>query len=154
MSSCFLHSLQVIAVMLGYNGTPICKYGGILNSAGKCVCPTFNNCTENKGVCGSNGIGYINECELKQAACKHQKHLFVFKKGMCGRSYDSHCSMLHCSLNCGTHGLVQDGFGCLSKCECRASQCSSMMSCQLTCDEKGGVVVDKITKCPKCQCQE
>ena len=56
-----------------------------MNPAGECECPAFNNCTESLGVCGSNAIEYRNECELNWTACFHQRHLVVFKKGMCGK---------------------------------------------------------------------
>ena len=143
----------VIAVMLGYIiGAPTCKYGSKLNSTGECVCPPFNHSTKDDGVCGSNGIEYRNECALKQAACIHQRRIFVFKKGMCGSSYSSPCSYIFCSLKCPL-GLVQDSFGCYSRCECRAFECSSMSSCNRTCDGSGGVVLDN-NDCPQCKCNE
>ena len=80
------HSVTVYIFVPGNNSAaPVCQYGRKLNPAGECVCPVFSNCTESRGVCGSNGIEYRNECELKSAACQHKKHFVVFKKGMCGK---------------------------------------------------------------------
>lgn len=75
------------------DGKPLCQYGGKLNSKGECICPNFDNCTVNEGVCGSNGVEYTNECALKKDACAQQKNFFLFKKGMCGK---------HFALNLGT----------------------------------------------------
>lgn len=37
-------------------------------------------------VCGSDGISYSNECELRVEACKKQQYIAVATKGPCGKS--------------------------------------------------------------------
>ncbi|KAJ8268073.1 hypothetical protein COCON_G00132450 [Conger conger] len=68
-----------------------CRYGGTCVEDGadlKCVCNNFQchkNYKRNKGytVCGSNGETYQNECYLRQAACKLQRHIAVATEGPC-----------------------------------------------------------------------
>ncbi|XP_028403763.1 agrin-like [Dendronephthya gigantea] len=149
----FLGMFCLLAVLIvHHHGKPLCQYGGKFNSKGECICPNFDNCTEMEGACGSNGVEYMNECELKKDACGQQKNFFLFKKGMCGRSFGIPCGLFDCPLagSC-KHGLIQDGFGCFHKCQCRASPCPSMSSCNLSCDGKGGVVLDE-QYCPTCKC--
>ena len=40
---------------------------------------------ENK-VCGSDGVTYMNECELRIASCRHQKIISVESRGACGKN--------------------------------------------------------------------
>ncbi|KAK6491799.1 tomoregulin-1 [Huso huso] len=62
-----------------------CKFGGVCKEEGgdvKCACQF--QCHKNYiPVCGSNGDTYQNECYLRQASCKHQKHISVLSEGPC-----------------------------------------------------------------------
>lgn len=44
----------------------------------------FRSQLANAEVCGTDGITYRNECELKLAACRNQQFIVVASKGDCG----------------------------------------------------------------------
>lgn len=66
-----------------------CRFGGFcvqakdsdhqMNSI--CQCPQCSE--ESEAVCGSNGITYLNECDLKKASCQNQKDIYISHKGPC-----------------------------------------------------------------------
>ncbi|CAG7786347.1 unnamed protein product [Allacma fusca] len=60
----------------------------------KCICP--ENCTRESGlwnsvVCGTDGMTYSSECELRRAACQHHKVIFVASKGHCDLCANVEC---------------------------------------------------------------
>ncbi|CAB0041271.1 unnamed protein product, partial [Trichogramma brassicae] len=74
-----------------------CEHYGVCetdtNGEAKCVCPSecSNNSSESPGsssssavVCGSDGVTYDSECELKKVSCKTQSLIVVSYKGDCG----------------------------------------------------------------------
>src|SRR5579863_1650349 len=42
--------------------------------------------SNNKDVCGTDGLVYSTLCDLKKAACHQQKFIVVASRGFCGRS--------------------------------------------------------------------
>ncbi|RXM98850.1 Tomoregulin-1 [Acipenser ruthenus] len=82
-----------------------CKFGGVCKEEGgdvKCACQF--QCHKNYiPVCGSNGDTYQNECYLRQASCKHQKHISVLSEGPCYPEYEGSGSDVNRKFTkCGT----------------------------------------------------
>ncbi|MGH0129844.1 UNVERIFIED_CONTAM: hypothetical protein FKN15_041271 [Acipenser sinensis] len=82
-----------------------CKFGGVCKEEGgdvKCACQF--QCHKNYiPVCGSNGDTYQNECYLRQASCKHQKHISVLSEGPCYPEYEgSGADVSRKFTKCGT----------------------------------------------------
>lgn len=91
--------------------TKNCEFYSICQSNGKgsgnCICPTcpevnnsFNSSTEIKNqepqskqelVCGSDGITYDSECDLRRSSCLSKTHVSVVRKGTCDICQNVHC---------------------------------------------------------------
>ncbi|CAA9998213.1 unnamed protein product [Nesidiocoris tenuis] len=75
----------------------------VTDGAGEARCVCNNNCSAATGeqVCGTDGITYKNECELKLTACQNKMNIQVQYKGDCGEAvcgsdltlYPSSCHM-------------------------------------------------------------
>ena len=64
-----------------------CKYGARCD-AGQCVCPTSCPITR-EPVCATNGVTYINECELEAASCSLNPSLAINFVGECSEASSS-----------------------------------------------------------------
>ncbi|KAL4831732.1 hypothetical protein H8958_015365 [Nasalis larvatus] len=149
---------------------------------GPCVCDF--NCQSVLGspVCGSDGVTYSTECELKKARCESRQELSVVAQGACrGPTFapllpvaPSHCAQM-------PYGCCQDNItaargvglaGCPSACQCNphgsyggtCDPVTGQCSCRpgvggLRCDrcEPGfwnfrGIVTDGQSGCTPCSC--
>ncbi|XP_026548185.1 agrin-like, partial [Notechis scutatus] len=62
-------------------GATVCSFGAKCMD-GRCLCPPCEQQPLSR-VCGSNGVTYSNECELRLAACQQKEELEVEKRGPC-----------------------------------------------------------------------
>lgn len=42
-------------------------------------------------VCGSDGVTYSSDCQLKMAACAQQTRIYIAHHGQCGKLYYVNC---------------------------------------------------------------
>lgn len=63
---------------------------------------------ERREICASNGITYINDCELKASACKNQIELYKLYDGVCDK-----CAHLNCN-----HGTLCEDEVCKCPTKC------------------------------------
>ena len=70
-------------------------------------CPRMLGGMSNRGVCGSDGVTYMNECELKRANCERSpsdEEISLVYNDNC----ESECALNPMGINmqCGTNGLT------------------------------------------------
>uniref|UniRef100_A0A4W5KW64 Agrin n=1 Tax=Hucho hucho TaxID=62062 RepID=A0A4W5KW64_9TELE len=64
-----------------------CKFGSLcdeVNGQAHCECPSPDCDEKNKTkVCGSDGVTYADQCQLRTIACRQDKHITVERFGQC-----------------------------------------------------------------------
>ncbi|XP_073973798.1 agrin-like isoform X3 [Rhodnius prolixus] len=109
----------------------------VSDSAGEAHCVCHTNCTETVGeqVCGTDGVTYRNECELKMTACQNKLNLQTAYKGDCEScagvvcQYRAKCSggQCVCPTDCSAAPLEQvcgsDMVTYQSQCELQKRSC-------------------------------
>ncbi|KAM7030447.1 LOW QUALITY PROTEIN: agrin [Acridotheres tristis] len=146
-----------------------------------CVCDFTCQAVPRSPVCGSDGVTYATECELKKTRCEKRQELFVTSQGACRAVATTpppllvvHCShtVYGCCPDNVTVALGVGAAGCPSTCQCNpygsyGGSCepgSGQCSCKpgvggLKCDrcEPGfwnfrGIVTDGRSGCTPCHC--
>ncbi|KAG8434439.1 hypothetical protein GDO86_012708 [Hymenochirus boettgeri] len=160
------------------------RYGGSWDEDAeddRCICDFTCHVVLRNLVCGSDGITYSNECELKKTRCEKRQDLYVAGQGHCRAATTSSPPPVvpHCSHS--VYGCCPDNFtsalgvglaGCPSSCQCHpygsyggtCDPTTGQCSCKpgvggLKCDrcEPGfwnfrGIVTDKKSGCTPCNC--
>lgn len=87
-------------------------------------------------VCGSNGVTYSNECELRAAACSKKEYLTVASKAVCNICFNVHCKYgarcengnCICPTDCPSNFdpvCSTDGVTYLNECQLRVTACQT-----------------------------
>uniref|UniRef100_A0A8D0CD03 Agrin n=1 Tax=Scleropages formosus TaxID=113540 RepID=A0A8D0CD03_SCLFO len=145
----------------------------------RCVCDFSCHTVPHIQVCGTDGVTYSSECELKKTRCEKQQHLQVYSQGPCLGETPTvtlccHCSqtVYGCCLDNTTAALGVELAGCPSTCQCNpygsygglCDPTTGQCSCKpgvggLKCDrcEPGfwnfrGIVTENMSGCTPCHC--
>ncbi|GBO03091.1 Agrin, partial [Araneus ventricosus] len=117
-----------------------------------CVCP--QRCVKVEArVCGNDGVSYINECELRVAACTKQLYITVASRGPCDLCINVHCKYgarcedgrCVCPTECPENYdpvCSSDGTTYRNECEMRRAACEQTMELSVLiygeCEDVGG----------------
>ncbi|CAB3372768.1 Hypothetical predicted protein [Cloeon dipterum] len=123
------------------------------NGDAKCVCPQ-QSCVSNitTPICGSDGITYFSECELRIYACKMQKMVTIAHAGVCDACNNKKCRFgsvcrngaCVCPEECQSSSpepvCASDGLTYGSECEMIRAGCAGSQDLQIDffgeCEEK------------------
>ncbi|KYO31536.1 agrin isoform C [Alligator mississippiensis] len=160
------------------------RFGGLWDEDmedDRCVCDFTCLAVPRSPVCGSDGVTYANECELKKSRCEKRQDLYAAGQGACRTATTTpppllvlHCSqtVYGCCPDNMTLALGVGSAGCPSTCQCNAygsyggacDPTTGQCSCKpgvggLKCDrcEPGfwnfrGIVTDSKSGCTPCNC--
>uniref|UniRef100_T1L3L3 Agrin n=1 Tax=Tetranychus urticae TaxID=32264 RepID=T1L3L3_TETUR len=107
-----------------------------------CHCP--KNCSQEKDpVCGSDGLNYLNECQLRLTSCQQRQYITVTSKVQCDLCSNVHCKYgAHCEAGlcvcpkdcpsiyepvCST-----DGYTYANECQMRLTACQRKLELSVT----------------------
>ncbi|XP_054715535.1 agrin-like [Uloborus diversus] len=128
-----------------------CDFYAVCESFGggetRCVCPEV--CIKvDAPVCGSDGVSYPNECELRVEACKKQQYVAVATKGHCDQCEHVHCKYgARCDSGkcvCPSHCPEMSEFVCASDGKTYKNECEMK---RIACQKKRDISVQFYGTC-------
>ncbi|XP_031817439.1 agrin [Sarcophilus harrisii] len=107
-------------------GDTVCTFGAVCSN-GQCVCPRCERPPPSP-VCGSDGITYGSNCELREASCQQQKKIEEVRPGPCedecgsggsGSGEDGECEQERCRRRGGVWDEDAEDDRCICDFSCQ-----------------------------------